>query len=122
MPGLRSPLAVVAASLALLCGCGETHVVGSDRTLQVGLTEYHLTPQNVRTTAGGLTILVHNYGRLTHDLVLSLGGHPEGSTKPIAPGQTAALVITLAPGKYLLDSTILQDQALGAYGTLTVTS
>ena len=36
-----------------------------------------------------------------------------------APGQSAELFATLAAGKYLMASTILSDQALGAYGTLT---
>jgi hypothetical protein len=120
--GTRAPLALLATSLALLCGCGQTHVVGSDRTLQISLTEYRLAPQSIRATAGTLTILVRNYGRLTHNLVIALRGHPEGSTKPIPPGQTAVLTITLAPGTYLMSSTILSDQALGAYGTLSVTS
>jgi hypothetical protein len=113
---------MVAASLALLCGCGHTQAVGSDRILQVSLSEYRVTPQSVRASAGPLILVVHNYGRLTHDLVISLSDHPEASTKPIAPGQTAQLAVTLPSGEYLMASTILSDQALGAYGTLTVTS
>ena len=42
------------------------------------------------------------------------------STKPIAPGQTAQLDAALPPGHYLMASSILSDQALGAYGTLIV--
>ena len=79
-------------------------------------------PQDVHATAGALTIFVHNYGRLTHNLVISLDGHTQVSTQPIAPGQTTELFATLSPGKYLMASTILSDQALGAYGTLDVSS
>ena len=121
----RPALALIAVTLlslgGLLAGCGRTTQVGSDRTLQVALTEYHVAPQSVRAPAGTLTILVHNYGRMSHDLVISFDGRSEASTQPIAPGETADLVATLAPGKYLMASTILSDQALGTYGTLVVT-
>jgi uncharacterized cupredoxin-like copper-binding protein len=75
----------------------------------------------VRATAGRLTIYAHNYGRLTHNLVVTRGTHTTGSTQPIRPGQTSQLVVKLAPGKYLMASTILSDRDLGIYGTLTVT-
>ncbi len=87
----------------------------------MALTEYRIQPQSVRASAGMLAILVHNYGRLSHDLVISLDGYPEAFTPPISPGQSVELYATLAPGRYLMASTILSDQALGAYGTLTVT-
>jgi plastocyanin len=88
---------------------------------QVSLTEYHVSPQSVRAPAGTLTIFVHNYGRLSHNLVISSNGQPDDATQPIPPGETSELVATLAPGKYLMSSTIQSDQALGAYGTLIVT-
>lgn len=122
---LRGPVLWRAAALACLAlpgaGCGSTTQVGRSRTLQLALTEYHVAPQSVRSAAGTLSIYVHNYGRLTHDLVISSGGRPEASTQPIPPGQTTELITTLAKGSYLISSTILSDQALGAYGTLTVT-
>ena len=120
MPGRRAPLAVLAASLVLLCGCGRTFLVGSDRTLTVALTEYRIAPQSIHAPAGLLTIFVHNDGRLTHNLVISRGGQTQAATQPISPGQTTALAVTLGRGTYLVVSTILSDQALGAYGTLTV--
>jgi hypothetical protein len=120
--GRRSPLAWLAAALVLFGagGCGATTKVGSSRTLQIALSEYRVTPQDVHAGSGPLTIFVHNYGRLTHNLVISLGGQTQVSTAPIAPGQTAELDAFLSPGKYLIASTILSDQALGAYGTLDV--
>jgi plastocyanin len=123
MPGPRaSRLAAASAAVALLCGCAHTEVIGSHRTLYVALSEYRLTPQSVRVSAGSLTIFVHNYGRLTHNLVISQGSQAEAGTRPIAPGETAELAITLSPGNYQMASTVLDDQALGAYGTLRVTS
>src|SRR5579862_3001204 len=106
---------------ATLASCGSTTAIGSQRTFQVALTEYHVSPQSIRAPAGTLTIFVHNYGRLSHNLVISLDGHPEASTQPIPPGQTTELLATLTPGRYLMASTVLSDQALGQYGTLVIT-
>jgi hypothetical protein len=122
----RTPLVLVAITLLLLgsalAGCGNTRQVGSTHILQVALTEYHVSPQSVRAPSGTLTIFVHNYGRLSHNLVISLDGRPEASTEPIPPGETTELIANLTPGKYQMASTILSDQALGAYGTLKVVS
>jgi hypothetical protein len=123
MSGPRgSRLAAVSAAAALLCGCAHTESLGAQRTLYLALSEYRVTPQSVRVSQGPLTIFVHNYGRLTHNLVISLGTQAEAGTRPIAPGQTAELAVTLGPGNYLMASTVLDDQALGAYGTLRVAS
>lgn len=116
---LAATALVVAATV--LASCGRTAVVGGDRSLSVGLTEYRLTPQAVRVSEGLLTIVVHNYGRLTHNLAISVNGQTEGSTNPVPPGQSADLALELTPGTYTMASTLLSDQALGAYGTLTVT-
>lgn len=122
MAGLRPPILLIALlSLCVLGGCGHPHVVGSDRTVQIGLSEYKLTPQDIRVSAGRLTIAVRNYGRLTHDLVISREGQPTSSTRPLRPGQEAQLALELTPGKYSMSSAIQSDSALGAYGTLTVT-
>jgi hypothetical protein len=117
-------LPLIMASLALAwvgAGCGNTRQVGGDRTLRVALSEYRLNPQSARVGAGTVTILIHNYGRLTHNLEVSMNGQTLDGTKPIAPGQAAELNLSLAPGTYLMTSTILSDQALGEYGTLMVT-
>lgn len=123
MPGPpASKIALALVTLALLCGCGHTEKVGGDRTLYIALTEYRLAPQSVRVSAGPMTVFVHNYGRLTHNLVISMRGQATGSTRPIWPGQSAEITLALTPGTYLMSSTMLDDQALGEYGTLKVTS
>lgn len=117
----RAPIAaVVAVALLLVAGCGETAVIRRSRTVFVALTEYRVAPQSVQISQGPATILVHNYGRLTHNLVISRGGQAQASSRPLRPGQTAELTLTLTPGSYLMASTVLSDQALGAYGTLRV--
>jgi hypothetical protein len=114
--------AALALSSAGLGACGRTAVLGRDRTLTVGVTEYRLLPQRVRMSEGLVNLQVRNYGRLTHNLVISRDGESEGSTSPLAPGQSAALALELTrPGTYTMASTMLSDRALGAYGTLVVT-
>jgi len=118
---LASKLCLVTICVTLLCGCSHTEVVGADRALHIALSEYRLNPQSVRVSAGVLNIYVHNFGRLTHNLVVSENGQSTFSTKPLWPGQSTELSLDLAPGNYSMASTILSDQALGAYGTLDVT-
>ena len=103
-----------------MAGCGHTAVVGPRGALHVSLSEYRINPQNVRAPAGLLNIFVRNYGRRTHNLVLTLDGQAEASTKPLWPGGTQQLTVVLAPGTYQMASTILDDETLGEYGTLVV--
>jgi hypothetical protein len=122
MTGSRaSKLALAVLCSAVLVGCGQGKSVGSDRTVHIALSEYRLRPDSIRAAAGYIDIQVRNYGRLTHNLVISRKGVTAGSTKPIWPGQHAEMTVSLPPGTYSLASTMLSDQALGAYGTLVVT-
>jgi hypothetical protein len=95
-------------------------VVGRHRTLAVALTEYRIAPDSIRARPGQLTLVVRNYGRRTHNLVVSLNGVSIGATKPLWPGERDRIVVTLIPGRYVIASTILNDQALGEYGSLVV--
>ncbi len=122
MPGLRAPkLALTMAACCLLAGCSHTQLVGSDRTLHVALNEYRINPQNVRVSAGLLVIEVRNFGRLNHNLVITHDGVTVDQTDPLPPGQSTDVAVSLTAGKYVMASTILSDQTLGMYGTLTVT-
>lgn len=103
-----------------LLGCGEAQTVGSSRSVRIALSEYRVNPQNVAVDTGTLSMLIHNYGRLTHNLVVTENGTSIASTHGIPPGGEAELDLSLAPGKYLMTSTILSDEALGEYGTITV--
>ena len=77
-----------------MAGCGSTTRVGTGRALQIALNEYRVTPQDVRAQTGLLTIFVHNYGRLTHDLVISLDGQTEAATTPVVAASRAPTKIT----------------------------
>ena len=104
----------------VLAACGYTQTVGATRTIQIGLTEYRLSPQRIRARPGSLTLLVHNFGHLTHNLALTQGGRITAQTRPIRPGASAVLTVLVTPGSYVLASTLLDDQPLGAYGSLIV--
>lgn len=108
------------AIASILGGCGHTTVVGAGRMLRLALTEYRVVPQSARAPSGPLTIIVSNDGRLTHNLAISKNGTVLAQTGPIRSGASAELVVRLAPGSYLMASTMFSDQALGEYGTLTV--
>jgi hypothetical protein len=119
-PGRPANLLAALALLLTVAGCSHP-VAARNQVVQIALTEYRIIPQSVQAPEGELTIYAHNYGRLAHNLVVIHGTSTTGSTDPIQPGQTALLSLILAPGKYLMTSTILSDRDLGIYGTLTVT-
>jgi hypothetical protein len=125
MSRLRMPSpvrAVIALTLAwALAGCAHTIRVGAARRLNVTLTEYRVTPETVRAYAGTLTITVRNLGVRTHNLAITLGGQNVAPPSPdLVPGQSTVMTVDLAPGTYMLRSTITGDQALGLWGTLHV--
>ncbi len=127
-PPLRRCLTELARPLAWLAlggslaGCAHGVQIGRGGVLHVALSEYRLGPDQASARAGALTIVARNFGRLTHNLVISSKGQARGTIRPLAPGQTGRVTVSLAPGNYQLASSILSDQALGVYGTLTVTS
>jgi hypothetical protein len=111
---------VSVALASAIAGCSHTVPVGANRTLQVALSEYRVVPQRVQAKAGQLTLVVENDGRLTHNLAISSNSTIVGQTPPIPPDGGAELTVALAPGTYLMSSTLFSDQALGEYGTLAV--
>ncbi|MHB8657583.1 MAG: cupredoxin domain-containing protein [Solirubrobacteraceae bacterium] len=122
--GYLGALTIAVVSLGgSLAGCGSAGRVGAARAANVAnvaLSDYRINPLTITVTSGTLTLIVHNYGLLTHNLVVSQGARRAGSTPPLAPGQVAQIVLTLAPGTYQMSSTILSDQTLGQAGTLNV--
>jgi hypothetical protein len=120
--GRRSPRrwSLAGLSALALAACGPVLHVGAGATVRIALNEYRVTPQDVQAAPGTLTLVVHNVGRLTHDLVITHDGRRTAATAPLAPGESTALVATVSSGRYLMSSSILSDQALGTYGTLDV--
>jgi hypothetical protein len=121
MSGPRaSKLALAAVCAGLLAGCGHTEKVSAGHTLRIGLSEYRLNPSQVHAGPGLITVQVHNYGRLKHDLLISRDGQTTVFVEPLSPGQSTQVMVYFDPGKYSMSSTVLDDNALGTYGTLTV--
>jgi hypothetical protein len=106
---------------ALVAACGATHRVRSGGTLDVAVNEWRVTPDDVDARTGPLEIVVHNSGRLAHDLVISHDGVRVAATEPIMPGRSSELfVASIGKGSYLMYSSMVDDQATGVYGTLHV--
>ena len=103
-----------------LGGCGSTELVGSGGHIQIGLSEYRVSPQRVSAHPGPLTLVVYNFGRVVHNLAATRGGRVIAQTHPIAPGASAVLTLEVSSGSYVLVSTLFDDQSLGAYGSLIV--
>lgn len=118
----RSLPATLAALLVggLLTGCGAGHDESRRGALDVSVNEWRLTPETTNARPGPLLIVVHNAGRLAHNLVLSRDGVRISFTAPIMPGQNADLETTVQKGSYQLLSSLVDDQATGVYGTLNV--
>jgi hypothetical protein len=104
----------------LLTGCGAVHHVPSGDPLDVSVTEWRITPDDVHAAAGSLLIVVHNSGRLAHNLVLSRDGVRVSATPTVLPGQNADMLATVQRGSYQLQSSLVDDEATGVYGTLHV--
>jgi hypothetical protein len=104
----------------LLTGCGAGHDMSPGGALDVSVNEWRLSPDSADASPGPLLIVVHNSGRLAHNLVLSRDGVRVSFTPPIMPGQNADLETTVQKGRYQLLSSMLDDQATGVYGTLNV--
>jgi hypothetical protein len=120
--GIAAGLTVILAS----AGCGAVkQTVRSGRPVQIVITEYRLRPNQITVpTAQKLTIEAHNDGLLTHDLQITFSAGDTGKvlaqTPPLAAGRSAAITVSLPPGRYTIASRILSDNDLGAVGTLTV--
>jgi hypothetical protein len=114
-------VAGLVAACLLLAGCGHSTQVRRDGRVNVFLMEYRLRPDRITARSGELAFVVHNLGRLTHNLSISHAGKSIASTPPIPPGGSARLSVNLAAGTYRIASTIEADQGLGVRGMLEVT-
>lgn len=143
-PYVRVTLALLGTA-AVFSGCGgePSAVTDTDAVVRVKLSEYRITPQNVKvvatTTPMRVRIVATNVGKLTHTVKVErdedqsdvpddsvaveptnpvLCGSPTGNA---APGEVIRSGdIMLAPGEYRLVDTIGNHENLGQYGTLTV--
>jgi hypothetical protein len=113
--------ALAACLVTVVAGCGKPPEIVHGKTFHLTLSDYSISPSNIQAPPGQYTVIVRNLGQRTHDVVVTLNGIQVGATvKPLFPGQKSSFPLTLVPGTYRLASAILNDQALGQYGSLYV--
>jgi uncharacterized cupredoxin-like copper-binding protein len=128
----RVALAIAAAGLAAVAGCGEkrdvtgTGASGANAparaTVSVSETEFKLTPSTAKVAKPGVvTIHVTNAGKTAHALVVVT---PKGEVKvpPIQPGGNATLNADLKAGTYTWYCPIDGHKAKGMKGQIVVGS
>jgi uncharacterized cupredoxin-like copper-binding protein len=121
-------LAPAAIAPLLLAGCGAARTVRvTDHRLDLTLSEYRIAPQALSAPAGRLTIVARNRGILTHNMELERGSLDSSERTVLArihtllPGASETVVTEpLAPGSYLLVSTVGNHTTLGMSATLLV--
>ena len=122
-------LLVLAALPAAGCGADVAYTRAPDRRVELRLDEYRVLPEHIQVSAGRVTLVAHNSGRLTHNLAVVQFERPLGDeeekqygqpTKTLFPGQTAQTTVDLEPGKYRLVCTIANHDNLGQYAELKV--
>jgi hypothetical protein len=108
------------------CGAGAAARV-SGHSVALTLEEYRIVPRTVSVPAGRLQIVAHNRGILTHNLEVERGSLDSSERTVLAtihtllPGASeSVLTQPLAPGRYLLVSTVGNQAVLGMSGTLIV--
>jgi hypothetical protein len=118
--GKLAPLAAAALAAFGAAGCGSTVAVGRARVLRLGVSEFRVSPAASSAPAGRLTVVVRNYGRLSHNLVIARGSRVLAETDALPPGTQAQLQLTLRPGSYTLSSTSGDGSGPGGTASLTV--
>ena len=113
---LRTVLGALLLGLAA-GGCGHPVSVAAGGTVRVALAEYRLNPSSDPRPRR----LADDRGdqRRAADAQprrLARWRDRRRRSGRIGPGQTGQLTVTLAPGTYLVGSTLLSDEALGLYG------
>jgi hypothetical protein len=122
------PLAVVLLAMLLLAGCGAGQTARlTGHSLALTLEEYRILPRTVSVPAGPLRITACNRGVLTHNVALLQGtlDSDERTTltgiSTLLPGRCGSVLTSpLAPGRYLLTSTVGNQAVLGMAAALIV--
>jgi plastocyanin len=127
------PLAAIAATIALLAGCGgedeepegRAVTTGGDGTLAVAGDEYSFDPANVVVKGSDgspatVRISLRNEGALAHNLRVRQGGRELGGTATFQGDETRSAKLTLPRGRYELVCTVGNHAELGMRGRLEV--
>ena len=123
-------LLLLAAALAAGCGDDVKYAHAPGHRVVVRLADYSITPENTEVSAGRITLVAHNVGRLTHNLAVVQFDRPKSGeqermygtpTKTLFPGEIGSTTVDLKPGKYRLICTLANHDNLGQWGELKVT-
>lgn len=123
-------LAIAAAGLVAIAGCGGDDGEGSGRTATVQAREgvhvvgdeYSFDPGTVVVDGGegSFEITLDNQGTIAHNLVV-LDGETELAATPTFPGgESASTQVELDPGSYRMVCTVGDHEELGMVGELEV--
>jgi hypothetical protein len=125
---LLPALAAALLAAAPLSGCGASRTVHfTGHSVSLELSEYRIVPQNLSVPSGPLRIVARNGGILPHNVELQTGtlDSDERTTLAVIPtllpgAANSVQTGPLAPGRYLLVSTVGNQAVLGMAGTLVV--
>jgi plastocyanin len=88
-------------------------------TVSVQEFEFGFTLKPARVHCGTITFVEKNVGSVQHNFVLSVRG---GGSPLLAAGQSYTKKLTLAPGSYQYQCTVIGHAAQGMVGTLRVSA
>jgi uncharacterized cupredoxin-like copper-binding protein len=109
------------AGLSAASGAEEPQKGPAAAPVEVHLTEYAIVmPKTL--AAGPTTFTVHDDGAKAHSFKIEGPGIDELLPKPVHPGETGTLQVTLQPGEYKIYCPIGSHSAKGMTTTLTVTA
>lgn len=124
---------VVLVVLVVQIGCntGPEHRI-EDGQVELELTEFSITPRNLKMPTGRLVIDGRNTGRLVHSLRIVSDDDKRGNRRarfaaskppPVKPGavERGMLAVCLGPGRYRIISGQAGEEDLGMVADLEVT-
>ena len=93
-----------------------------NHTIKVTESEWRVqVPAQTELNEGKYTFVVHNAGKIPHNLVVTRGASPGGDTTPlIKPGTDAKLTVALRTGNYTLYCSVPGHRRLGMVAKLSV--
>jgi uncharacterized cupredoxin-like copper-binding protein len=106
--------ALALAALAAIAAAAKPAAV------EVHLSEYAIEMPHT-LPAGPTIFLVHNEGKKTHSFKIEGPGLAEALAKPVKPGESESLQVTLQPGDYKVYCPVGSHEAKGMTIPLVVT-
>lgn len=122
----RLGLALAVPALATGCAAAGTPLADAAAlpaatTIRVGLADFAVRLPALRAVPGRVLLDVTNAGSTAHDLLATQDGETLGHTRTLPPGGTAALILTVRPGRTIqLVCTLPGHERAGMHNRLEV--